>query len=118
MGMCLSVAQWLYNFGDVNIHAENEHAFRWACSNDHLSAAQWLYNFGDINIHAKNDYGFLFACSRYHLSGVQWLCSLGVISTEVLQKCLSTIIIIRIPLKIRIIIIIVGWIGLHSIYSP
>ena len=27
----LNVAQWLYFLGDVNIHADDEYAFRWSC---------------------------------------------------------------------------------------
>jgi uncharacterized protein len=64
----------------VNIHAENEYTFRFACSNGHLSAAQWLYSLGGVDTHAENEYAFRYACSNGHLNVAQWLYSLGGIS--------------------------------------
>jgi len=40
----LFIAQWLWEIKpDIDISAENEHAFRYACDNGHLSVAQWLW---------------------------------------------------------------------------
>jgi hypothetical protein len=46
----LSLTQWLHSLGDVDIHAENDDAFRVTCTNGHLSVAQWLYRLGNVNI--------------------------------------------------------------------
>ena len=49
----LQVAQWLYSLdtdNPINIHIENEYAFRWACDNGHLQVAQWLYSLDTDNI--------------------------------------------------------------------
>jgi len=54
----LEMAQWLYSFGGVDIHANNEKAFRFACYRGHLEVAQWLYSLGGVDIHAHNDTAF------------------------------------------------------------
>jgi hypothetical protein len=39
----LEVAQWLYNFGAIDILDRNEYLFRVACCGDeNISLAQWL----------------------------------------------------------------------------
>ena len=56
----LEVAKFLISLenghGKINIHAENEYAFRWACQNGHLEVAKFLLSLenghGKINIHA------------------------------------------------------------------
>ena len=37
-------AKQLYLLGDVNIHADNEDAFKWSCVKGHKEIAQWLYS--------------------------------------------------------------------------
>jgi hypothetical protein len=73
----LEVAQWLYSFGDVNIHGRYEYAFRWACREGHLEVTQWLYSLGGVDIHVYEDICFSCACSYGHLEVAQWLWSLG-----------------------------------------
>ena len=73
----LTVAQWLYSFGDGNIHQENEYAFRLSCQNGHLTVVQWLYSLGDVNIHQENEYAFRLSCQNGNLTVAQWLYSLG-----------------------------------------
>jgi hypothetical protein len=45
----LTIAQWLYGIGGINIHAKDELAFLEACSKGHLSFVQWLYSLGNMN---------------------------------------------------------------------
>ena len=59
----LHIAQWLIELGKqsnslINIHMDNELAFRKSCANGHLNIAQWLIELGKksnspINIHAR-----------------------------------------------------------------
>jgi ankyrin repeat protein len=69
------VAQWLLQVKpDINISADNEYAFRWACCNGHLPVAQWLLQVKpDINISADRNNAFCQACCNGHLAVVQWL---------------------------------------------
>jgi diacylglycerol kinase len=60
----LEIAKWLYSLGGVDIHAENEDAFRNACLNGYLEIAKWLYSFGGVDIHAKNEYAFRITCKK------------------------------------------------------
>jgi len=73
----LKVAKWLYGLGDVNIHASDEHAFRWSCRNGHLEVAKWLYGLGDVDIHVYNECAFGLSCKKGHLKVAKWLYSLG-----------------------------------------
>jgi hypothetical protein len=43
------IFQWLYSLGNVDIHAENEYAFRYGCLDGHLLLPQWLYSFEGIS---------------------------------------------------------------------
>jgi hypothetical protein len=46
----------------IDIHAENEDAFRWACKNGHLDVVKFLLSLESerrrIDIHCWNDYAF------------------------------------------------------------
>ena len=54
------IAKWLVNlsiqknFIPINIHAQNEYAFRWSCEKGYLEIAKWLVELGvRINMNAK-----------------------------------------------------------------
>ena len=55
-------------FGRVDIHVDNEYAFRWACDNGHIEIVKLLLSdevtnkFGKVNIHVDNEYTFYWAC--------------------------------------------------------
>ena len=68
-------------FIDIDIHAYDEHAFRWSCHNGHLHISQWLIklslitsaNKKKINIHAGSERAFRCSCENGHLHIAQWL---------------------------------------------
>jgi len=64
--------------GDVNIHTDNDYAFRLSCAHMHKEIAEWLVSLGGVNIHAKDDYAFRYCCERGYLEIAKWLVSLGV----------------------------------------
>ena len=43
-------AKWLYSLGGVDIHIDEDHAFRWSCRNGYLKVAQWLYSLKNIHL--------------------------------------------------------------------
>ena len=58
----------------IDISAENEFAFRYACYNGHLDLAQWLYKIKPtIDISVQNDLAFCWTCNEGHLDLAQWL---------------------------------------------
>ena len=57
----------LKNNQPINIHVNDEDAFRCSCANGHINIAQWLYELGlennqPINIHANNEDAFRCSC--------------------------------------------------------
>ena len=48
---------------DINIHIDNEVAFRFACSYGHLKMVQYLVNDG-TDVHVLNDWGIRMACGH------------------------------------------------------
>jgi hypothetical protein len=81
----------LYGLGDVDIHANNDYVFRYACHRGHLSVAQWLYDLGGVDIHVEDDFAFREACVSGHLPVAQWLYSMGGISYHNLKASLLTL---------------------------
>jgi len=69
------VAQWLLTVFRVDIHADDEQAFRAACMNGHLAIAQWLWDLSNatIDIHAYDDNAFRMACEYGFVDVAQWL---------------------------------------------
>jgi len=80
----LLVAKYLlHEYTTINIHAENEYAFRLVCAEGHLKVAMWLYDMAiglnsPINIHEYNDCAFMWACSNGHLEIAMWLYNLDL----------------------------------------
>jgi hypothetical protein len=63
----------------IDIHADNEYAFRTACQYDHLEVARWLFELDHkIDIHANNDEIFRYR----HPKIVEWLTTLSIIENK------------------------------------
>jgi hypothetical protein len=79
----LETAQWLIGLGGVDIHAENDYAFRTACRYGYLESAQWLVGLGGVDVHAENDSALLYACQNRHLEVARWLVCVCGVETKV-----------------------------------
>jgi hypothetical protein len=76
--------QWLWSLGGIDLHAENDDAFRRACQFGHLETAQWLWSLGGIDMHAENDGAFRWACQFGQLQTAQWLWSMRGVDVHAL----------------------------------
>jgi hypothetical protein len=65
----------LVDLGGVDVHADDNGAFRAACRNGHLETVKWLVGLGGVDVHADNDYP-LGACRNGKLEVVRWLLSM------------------------------------------
>ena len=77
---------YLLNTYDIDVHADNEKGFRWACRHGHLNVVQYLleHNY-NIDVHAENEYGFKFACKRGHLNVVKHLLTKIELTNEMIK---------------------------------
>jgi len=70
---------WLISLENQNldIHYEEDEAFRLACFNGHLDIVKWLLTLEDKpNINAKNDEAFIQSCANGQLDIIKWLLTL------------------------------------------
>jgi hypothetical protein len=74
----LEVAKWLFDLDkQINIHADNDYAFKMACMNGHINVSKWLYSLNNkIDIHIDNDFAIKMSYKEGHIEMVQWLDSL------------------------------------------
>jgi hypothetical protein len=77
----IEIAKWLHKLGGIDIHANNELAFRWSCSEGHIEVAKWLYSLGGVDINAlmndnTEDDAFQWSCKNGHVKVAKWLYSL------------------------------------------
>jgi hypothetical protein len=84
--------------GGINIHDQNDFAFRFSCEHGYLEIAKWLYSLsfvetqtlglnqfqpyslGEINIHAEDEEAFIQSCEYGHIEVAKWLYDLGGIN--------------------------------------
>jgi len=83
------VSKWLLDMGikfesPINIHSNNEHAFKLRCADGNLEGVQWLYHYANeikspINIHDNSEHcgqkmnAFSNSCAGGHLHVAKWL---------------------------------------------
>ena len=76
-------ANYLINGNTIDIHADNEYAFRCSCLNGHINIALWLVKLGKssgytkIDIHANGERAFRCSCLNGHINIALWLVKLG-----------------------------------------
>jgi hypothetical protein len=80
-------------YAKINIHADDEEGFRWACSDGHKHIVEYLIKlhktepfYAKINIHAHNELGFTWARKYGHKHLVKYLLSCGCYSNN--YKCI------------------------------
>jgi len=69
----LNTVKFLYYNNKIDIHYDNDFAFRCAVMNNNLDVAKWIFSLGGINVHCENDQAFNWACSMNHLEMAKWL---------------------------------------------
>ena len=73
----LKLAKELYETNKIDIHFNNESAFKWSCRYGQIEIAKWLLTLdGKIDIHSNNDEAFRWCCSKGHIEIAKWLLTL------------------------------------------
>ena len=73
-----ATARWLAATHSVDVHAQNDRAFRLACNGGHRQLAEWLCClYPATDIHACDEQAFAAACVRGDLPLAQWLWNRG-----------------------------------------
>ncbi len=78
-GKICDTLQFYYEWKHIiDIHYDNEYAFRWSCKNGYLDLVKWLWKISDekIDIHADNEYAFRWSCKNGYLDVAKWLLEL------------------------------------------
>ena len=82
------VIEWLYELSKIDgntkidIHVDNDFAFKNACHNNSKKVAEWLYELSKIDgntkidIHIDNDITFKNTCYRGYKEVAEWLCTI------------------------------------------
>ena len=71
----------------IDIHADNEWAFRLFCRKGNFECAKWLYEISvkELNIHANNEDAFCFACYFGHFELAKWLLEISLENKDIIN---------------------------------
>lgn len=73
----LKLVRWLHRVRpNLNIHHNDDKAFRGACKGGHPRIAQWLFSLGSVNVRARDDDAIKGAYREEHGQIVLWLGSI------------------------------------------
>lgn len=72
------VAEYIYHKYSIDIHVENDYAFRLSCFAKDLYTAKWLYSLMEnkSNLRYDNDIAFQRSCENGNRKLIKWLCTL------------------------------------------
>ena len=73
----LDILKWLYSIVNLDIHDNEEEAFRLGCRSNNLELVKWLYSLGDIDFKASNNEAFCYSCKNNMIDIALWLKSLN-----------------------------------------
>ena len=83
------IVKWLIDLSNkddyykINIHDDDEFAFKFSCNNGHFDIAKWLIELSNkdgykkININTDDDFAFRFSCEKGHFDIAKWLIELS-----------------------------------------
>lgn len=77
------ICLWLLSISNINIHYEDEYAFRLS----DLENQKWLMTLdSNIDVNAKNESAFYYACYNNNIEQVEWLLNFDIDIYNVLKK--------------------------------
>ena len=84
-GNLTTITDLLNNF-NIDVHANNEEGFRWACERGRLNIVQYLLeNNFNIDVHTNNEEGFIWACKNRHSAVVKYILTKTNATVELLK---------------------------------
>ncbi len=68
----IEIAKWLVRNHPVNVHLNDEWAFKSACRNGHIEIAKWLLYDYQVDVRANNNTPFKWACEGKATKIIEW----------------------------------------------
>ena len=75
----------------IDIHANNENAFRCACREGYFDIVKWLWGISrgemkkPIDIHVDDEYAFRSSCGEGHLEIAKWLLEISIQNSDIID---------------------------------
>lgn len=80
----LELMVWMGQLPGVDIHLDDEYAWRHVCANGDSRQARWLWACGGVDLHARHESAWRRACIGGHRPLAQWIASLGEVDHLIL----------------------------------